>query len=58
MAGDISVQRDGPIATVVLDRPAKLNALTRAMWSALGRAIDGLSRDGGVRCIVVRGAGE
>jgi enoyl-CoA hydratase/carnithine racemase len=58
MAGDIAVQRDGAIATVVLDRPAKLNALTRAMWSALGDAIGRLSADDEVRCIVVRGAGE
>ena len=36
----------------------KLNALTRAMWQALGEAIDALSADDGVRCIIVRGAGE
>lgn len=52
------VQRDGAIATVVLNRPDKLNALTRAMWSALGTTIDALSADDGLRCIVVRGAGE
>jgi enoyl-CoA hydratase/carnithine racemase len=54
----ILVERHGLIATVVLNRPAKLNALTQAMWSALGTAIDGLSADDGIRCIVVRGAGE
>ena len=54
----ILVERHGSIATVVLNRPAKLNALTKAMWSELGRAVDGLSADNGVRCIVVRGAGE
>ena len=54
----ISTTRDGPIATVVLDRPGKLNALTRAMWQSLGEAIGALSDDDSVRCIVVRGAGE
>jgi len=54
----ISTTRDGPIATVVLDRPQKLNALTRAMWQSLGDAIGELSDDDSVRCIVVRGAGE
>ena len=54
----ISTTRDGPIATVVLDRPQKLNALTRAMWQSLGEAIGALSDDDSVRCIVVRGAGE
>jgi enoyl-CoA hydratase/carnithine racemase len=58
MDGSITVTRDGPIATVVLDRPAKLNALTLAMWRALGSAAAGLSADDAVRCIVVRGAGE
>ena len=36
----ILVERDGPIATVVLNRADKLNALTRSMWQALGGAID------------------
>jgi len=35
----IDVQSAGPIATVVLDRPDKLNALTKGMWQALGDAI-------------------
>ncbi|HEX4885950.1 MAG TPA: enoyl-CoA hydratase-related protein [Casimicrobiaceae bacterium] len=54
----IDVRRDGAIATVVLNRPEKLNALTRAMWGWLGDAIDALSADDDVRCIVLRGAGE
>jgi enoyl-CoA hydratase/carnithine racemase len=54
----ILVERDGPVATVILNRPQKLNALTRAMWRALGEAIDALSADDALRCIVVRGAGE
>jgi enoyl-CoA hydratase/carnithine racemase len=54
----IKVTRDGAIATVVLDRPEKLNALTRAMWHELGETIVRLSADDSLRCIVVRGAGE
>ena len=54
----ITVGRDGGIATVVLDRPHKLNALTKAMWAALGNAVRALSADDAVRCIVLRGAGE
>src|SRR5688572_1240181 len=54
----VVVTRDGALAFVVLSRPEKLNALTRAMWTALGEAIDALSADDSVRCIVVRGAGE
>jgi enoyl-CoA hydratase/carnithine racemase len=54
----ILVERDARIATVTLNRPAKLNALTRAMWQELGATIDVLSADDRLRCIVVRGAGE
>jgi enoyl-CoA hydratase len=54
----ILVSRDGCIATVTLNRPEKLNALTRPMWRALGEAAAQLSADDSVRCIVLRGAGE
>jgi enoyl-CoA hydratase len=54
----IGVAREGAIATVTLDRPEKLNALTRGMWRMLGEAIDALSADDDIRCILVRGAGE
>ncbi len=54
----ILVARDAAVATVTLNRPAKLNALTRDMWRTLGTTIDSLSTDAQLRCIVVRGAGE
>jgi enoyl-CoA hydratase/carnithine racemase len=54
----IGVHITGPIAMVVLDRPDKLNALTKGMWQALDDAIVRLSADGNLRCIVVRGAGD
>jgi len=58
MHDSILVQHDGAIATIVLNRPAKLNALTRDMWLGLGVAIDRLAGDDALRCIIVRGAGE
>ncbi len=54
----IQVTHDGSIATVVMNRPAKLNALTCAMWGELGTVIDALSADDALRCIILRGAGE
>ena len=54
----IAVTRAGPIATVVLNRPEKLNALTRSMWESLGIEIEALSADDTLRCLIVRGAGE
>jgi enoyl-CoA hydratase/carnithine racemase len=53
----ILVERDGAIATVILNRPEKLNALTRPMWKRLGEVFGELSADNGLRCIVIRGAG-
>ncbi|HUP96791.1 MAG TPA: enoyl-CoA hydratase/isomerase family protein, partial [Usitatibacter sp.] len=56
---DILVENPaGPIATVVLNRPEKLNALTRPMWRRLGEVFIELSASESVRCIVLRGAGH
>ena len=57
MTETIIISRDGKIATVVLNRPKKLNALTRDMWSHLGEAMTELSVDDEIRCVVLRGAG-
>jgi enoyl-CoA hydratase/carnithine racemase len=58
MTDTILVLRDGDIATVVLNRPEKLNALTKPMWQRLGDAFIALGGDDSVRCILLRGAGE
>jgi enoyl-CoA hydratase len=58
MSDLILVDRDGAIATVVLNRAHKLNALTRSMWGELGDTVWSLSQDHAVRCIVLRGAGD
>jgi enoyl-CoA hydratase/carnithine racemase len=55
------VDRTSPeqgIAQLTLNRPEKLNALTKAMWKQLGEAIGALSADDTLRCVIVRGAGE
>jgi len=57
MGEPILCARDGAIATVTLNNPDKLNALSRAMWSMLGETMRALDADDSVRCIVLRGAG-
>ena len=42
MEDAVIVERDGPIATVRLNRPEKRHALNRALWTALGDAMDEL----------------
>lgn len=58
MLGQIIVNRDGAVATVAIDNPDKLNALTVAMWQALARVMRELSADDALRCVVLRGAGD
>ena len=58
MTPAILVERAGAIATVVLNQPAKLNAMNKAMWAGLADAMQALSADDSVRCVIVRGAGE
>ncbi len=56
--GDVvRLTRDGDIATVILNRPEKLNTITLALWQRLGEVIRRLDGDKSVRCIVIRGAG-
>jgi len=54
----IDVQRHGDIATVVLDGPAKRNALARESWLALTQTMRSLAADDSLRCVVLRGAGD
>ena len=46
------------VATLTLNRPEKLNAITREMLVELRDHLDALARDEGVGCVVVRGAGR
>lgn len=57
-AGVVLVERAGSCATVVLNRPEKLNALNAEMWRRVGEAFGALDKDESVRCVVLRGAGE
>lgn len=58
MSRSIIVLQDGFIATVVLNRPERHNAINLEMWIALDAAIRRLSAADEIRCIVLRGAGE
>jgi enoyl-CoA hydratase/carnithine racemase len=51
-------RRDVNIVTITLNRPLKLNAMTKHMWRKLGYMFQALNLDNSVRCIVIRGAGD
>lgn len=57
MSGTIHFKTDGPVATVTLDSPGKLNAVSVAMWLELRRVFDALAGDTQIHCVLIRGAG-
>lgn len=59
MADDLVLRDDADgVATLTLNRPDKLNALTPAVFIALRGHLDALAADTSVRCVVVTGAGR
>jgi enoyl-CoA hydratase len=54
----VLVEREGAVATVILNRPEKLNALNKEMWQRLGEIFIELDADESLRCIIFRGAGD
>ncbi len=54
----IKLDIDGPVATITLHRPEKLNAFTHQMRDEMIEAIDITDADDAVRAVVVTGAGE
>ncbi len=57
MSDDILVQQDGPVATVILNRPRMRNAINLAMWAEIARLTEAFGKDDAVRAVVYRGAG-
>jgi enoyl-CoA hydratase/carnithine racemase len=49
---------DGPIATLTLNAPQALNALSEAMLDALAGTLDALADDQTIRVVILRGAGR
>lgn len=56
--GRIRFDTDGGVGLLTLDRPAKLNAATRAMSTELLEVIPRIDDDPSIRAVVVTGAGD
>jgi 2-(1,2-epoxy-1,2-dihydrophenyl)acetyl-CoA isomerase len=54
----LRVDVDGPVATITLDRPAALNALTVPVKVALRDALESIAADRSVRAVILTGAGR
>jgi enoyl-CoA hydratase len=53
----IQLERDGAVARITIDRPQKMNSITREMAIALAQHCADVDRDPAVRVVIVRGAG-
>jgi enoyl-CoA hydratase len=54
----VLIERDGPVATVTLNRPDQMNALSAALRLAIGEAFYALQDDAEIRAVVLTGAGR
>ena len=54
----VRVEREGGVATVTLNRPAAMNALSTDLRNAITRTFTELSTDEGIRVIILTGAGR
>lgn len=55
---DVTLTRDGHVATITLNRPDRLNAISGPMLVELGQMLLSCDADRGVRVVVLTGAGR
>jgi enoyl-CoA hydratase/carnithine racemase len=58
MTDHVLIEKSRGVLTLTLNRSEKKNALTRAMYQALGGAIDAAADDGDVRCVLIQANGD
>lgn len=58
MSDAVTCTIEGWIATITLNRPQKLNAVTPEMASAITAHVEHCNGDDSVRCVILTGAGE
>lgn len=56
--GGLMVDRDGPVARITFNNPARRNAMTFAMWRDLAACLEELAQDQGLRVVILTGAGD
>jgi enoyl-CoA hydratase/carnithine racemase len=53
---DLAIEH--PLATITLQRPERLNAISRELMAEVTEALAQANADDGVRCVILRGAGR
>lgn len=56
--GSIRLRSENGVGRIVIDNPARRNAMTAAMWSALPRLCDAIEADAACRVVLLVGDGE
>lgn len=54
----LTIEHDGYVATLWLDRPEKLNAMNLPFWEDIPKAMEELAKDDNVRAIVIAARGK
>lgn len=57
-ADELLVEREGRVLVITLNRPERLNAISRTMLDELSATVVAANRDPEIRCIVLTGAGR
>ncbi|WP_105034682.1 enoyl-CoA hydratase/isomerase family protein [Cryobacterium aureum] len=56
--GEVLLQRDGPLARIILNRPKALNALTHDMIRSIAAALTDWADDAAVQTVLLTGSGD
>ena len=54
----LRIEKSGALARLVINNPARRNAVSLAMWQAFPPLLKDLADDPSVRCVIVEGAGD
>ena len=57
-ATEVVIARDGPLLTLTLNRPQRLNAVSLPLYERLVGALEEADRDRSVRCVILTGNGR
>ena len=55
---EIFATQDGQVLTLTFNRPEKMNALTRSMYSGLANGLNEAAGDFGVRAVIISAEGD
>jgi enoyl-CoA hydratase len=58
LPGEMTVEADGPVGTITLNRPAQLNAVNQALHWALANVWRQIAADQAIRVVILTGAGR